>query len=138
VSPPVLDATGGLTPRRSPVLVARDGKEFGACWASLELPRHLVFFNRAALARLCARASLCLLRYETPFLEGLWCYFTSAWRQAEESRGRGQRAWNFLRLGLRINLILPALSLRCACGSGLQAIAIAVKDPRAERTECRS
>jgi 2-polyprenyl-3-methyl-5-hydroxy-6-metoxy-1,4-benzoquinol methylase len=105
------------------------GKEFGACWAPLELPRHLSFFNRATLARLCAKAGLRLLRYETPFLDGLWCFCTSAWRQARDCRGRGRQAGHLLRLGPRIGLFLPTLALRCASGVGPQAIAVALKEP---------
>jgi SAM-dependent methyltransferase len=125
---------GGALLLSFPTITAvHQGKEFGVCWAPLELPRHLVFFNRATFARLCAKAGLRLVRYETPLLDALWCFFTSAWRQARGCSGRGRRAWHFLRLVLRIGLFSPALALRCGSGSGPQAIAIAVKDPQQPR-----
>jgi 2-polyprenyl-3-methyl-5-hydroxy-6-metoxy-1,4-benzoquinol methylase len=61
---------------------AEHGMWFGQYWTILDLPRHLNFYDEAALFKLCGNAGFDLVVYETPFISSAWCYYMSSWKYA--------------------------------------------------------
>ena len=104
---------------------AERGQWFGQYWAMLELPRHIHFFDKAALSRLCRRAGLELTIYDTPFVQSAWCYYMSCLRWAN---GKKTLRWpRFLALAVAVTLTIPYIAMEAWKGRGLEAFAVAVK-----------
>jgi SAM-dependent methyltransferase len=103
------------------------GRLFGENWGCLELPRHLHFLSAVALARLCERAGLQLVRYRTPLVDTCWAYLISAWRQAfRRGAGFGPLA-RFAGRCVVVALATPYLVVESWKGRGPQAFAVALK-----------
>lgn len=103
------------------------GMSFEEYWALLDLPRHLNFFGKASLARLCDKAGLKLTAYKTPLLDIAWCYFTSQSNFANDSRSKAQkllRRASFLPIFL---FAFPSMAIRAWRAQGTEAFAVAVK-----------
>ena len=104
---------------------AECGRGFGRYWALLDIPRHIAFFDRKTLARVCDRAGLKLIAYETPFVQSAWCYYMSALNWAG-SKGKGiVRLALFAALASAITLALPYIWFEAVRGRGMDAFAVA-------------
>jgi SAM-dependent methyltransferase len=103
------------------------GKEFQDCWALLDLPRHLSFFDKELLSDLCEKAGMKLTLFKTPLLETAWCYFASLSTYARYSVDPLRRFEGLFSLGLVSILSLPAMIVRTWRDRGTEAFAIAVK-----------
>jgi hypothetical protein len=106
---------------------AERGQWFGQYWALLDLPRHIHFFDKATLSRLCGRAGLELVIYKTPFVQSAWCYYMSCWRWANRDGKKGLRWPRFLALAAAVTLALPYIATQAMGKRGLEAFAVAVK-----------
>jgi SAM-dependent methyltransferase len=103
------------------------GKFFKRYWATLDLPRHINFFNRDSLSTVCAKAGMELKLYKTSFLDVGWCYLASCCNYAGAAKGKAQK---FLRLAMLVPLVvlaLPYMALQPWRGRGTEAWAIVVK-----------
>jgi len=119
--------TGGVAFIQIPTLRGVElGKEFGQYWALLDLPRHLSFFDRECLSRLCDQAGMQLVIFKTPLLETAWCYFQSVLNYASHG-GRDRRAAGLISLALQSVFSLPSMIARTTRGHGTEAFAVAVK-----------
>lgn len=106
---------------------AERGKSFGRYWALLDIPRHIAFFDRKTLARVCECAGMRLIAYKTPFVQSAWCYYMSALNWAS-SKGRGaMRLALFATLSAVITIGLPYIWFEAICGRGMDAFAVAEK-----------
>jgi SAM-dependent methyltransferase len=103
------------------------GKGFQDCWALLDLPRHLSFFDKELLSDLCAKAGMKLTLFKTPLLETAWCYFASLSTYARHSVDPLRRIEGLFSLGLVSVLSFPAMIVRTWRGTGTEAFAVAVK-----------
>jgi SAM-dependent methyltransferase len=117
---------GGVALIQIPTLYGvQQGKRLHQYWALLDLPRHISFFGREALADLCKKADMELIVFKTPLLETAWCYYASVSNYANHSRGR--RFTGALSLALFSVLSLPLMVIRAWRGHGTEAFAVAVK-----------
>ncbi len=106
---------------------AERGQWFGSHWAILDLPRHLNFYDEAALSRLCGRAGLDLIVYKTPFVQSAWCYYMSCWLWANQERKKRLRWVWFAALSATVTLTLPFVAFESLRKHGLEAFAVAEK-----------
>jgi SAM-dependent methyltransferase len=106
---------------------AEQGQLFGQYWALLDLPRHIHFFDRATLSRLCEKAGLDVIVYETPFMQSAWCYYMSCWRWANRDGKKIARWPRFVAFAAGATLSLPYIALQARSKRGLEAFAVAVK-----------
>jgi SAM-dependent methyltransferase len=117
---------GGVAFIQIPTLYGvQQGNRFHQYWALLDLPRHISFFSREALADLCKKADMELIVFKTPLLETAWCYYASVSNYANHSRGR--RFVGLLSLALFSVLSLPLMVMRAWRSHGTEAFAVAVK-----------
>lgn len=103
------------------------GRHFGQYWALLDLPRHLNFFSKRILSRLCDKSNMDLVLFRTPLLDIAWCYCASS---SNYMSGPHSRIAKFVRLPLLLAatvLIVPALLVRAWNGCGTEAFAVAIK-----------
>jgi SAM-dependent methyltransferase len=103
------------------------GNEFQDCWALLDLPRHLSFFDKSLLSDLCEKAGMKLTVFKTPLLDTAWCYFASLSSYARHSVDPLRRIEGLFSLGLVSFLSFPAIILRTWRNRGTEAFAVAVK-----------
>jgi SAM-dependent methyltransferase len=106
---------------------AECGQCFGQYWALLDLPRHLHFYDKTTLSRLCDKAGFDLVVYETPFVQSAWSYYMSSWRWANRDRKRRLRWLRFLALAVVETMFMPIIAIRAMRAHGLEAFAVAVK-----------
>jgi SAM-dependent methyltransferase len=106
---------------------AERGQWFGQYWAMLDLPRHLYFFDKTTLSRLCERAGLELVIYETPFVQSAWGYYMSCWRWADRNGKKTLRWPSFLALAAAVTLAMPYVAVQAWSNRGLETFAVAVK-----------
>ena len=93
----------------------------------IDLPRHIHFFDKATLSRLCNSTGLELTVYKTPFVQSAWGYYMSCWRWANRHEKK-QLAWpRFLALAIATTLALPYVAVQAWGNRGLEAFAVAVK-----------
>jgi len=106
---------------------AEHGQWFGQYWAMLDLPRHLHFFDEVALSRLCGKAGLEVVVYETPFIQSAWSYYMSSWHWA--NRNGKKRLWwlQFMALAALVTLGLPYVAIQAMRRRGLEAFTVAVR-----------
>jgi 2-polyprenyl-3-methyl-5-hydroxy-6-metoxy-1,4-benzoquinol methylase len=94
-------------------------RAFGRSWDGLEVPRHLVHFNRASLGRALESAGLTVVSIKTTPLFGVLPGSVDAWI----NRGRRQSGWGN---SLAARVFAYPLELLCAAlnaGDGLIAVA---------------
>ncbi|HZR02887.1 MAG TPA: class I SAM-dependent methyltransferase [Burkholderiales bacterium] len=106
---------------------AEAGRLYGHHWLLLDLPRHLHFFDRQSLDRVCRSAKLELASFTTPALETCWCHLMSALAFA---RGRPSIHGRLGAVSLTLALAGPIVvyaTIRAIRGSGTEAMAVAVK-----------
>jgi len=119
---------GGIVLIQLPTL---RGVTLGGCfrqyWALLDLPRHLNFFGKEALSKLCNRAGMELTVFKTPMLDIAWCYLASCSNFANGSRNQVQRLVRFALLVPMIILALPYLAVLAWLGRGTEAFAVAIR-----------
>jgi SAM-dependent methyltransferase len=106
---------------------AEHGQWFGQYWAPLDLPRHIHFFDRATLSRLCNRAGFEVVVYKTPFIQSAWCYYISSWHWANRDGKKRVRWPRFLALAAAVTLGMPYVAIQAVRKRGLEAFAVAVK-----------
>jgi SAM-dependent methyltransferase len=106
---------------------AEYGQSFGQYWALLDLPRHLHFYDKTTLSRLCDKAGFELVVYETPFVQSAWGYYMSSWRWANRDGERRLPWFRFLALALVVTMFMPVVALRAMRKQGFEAFAVAVK-----------
>ena len=106
---------------------AEHGLWFGQYWATLDLPRHLNFFDESTLSRLCAKAGFDLTVYKTPFFQSSWCYYMSSWNWANRDGKKGLRWLRFVALAVAVTLSLPGLAIQAMRKHGMEATAVAVR-----------
>lgn len=99
---------------------AEAGRVFGDDWVLLDLPRHLHFFDRSGLEKLCVDAGLHLSWYRTPALDTAWVYAMSAAR----ALGR-RRRWGATALAVATGA--PAHMARSTRGRGVEAFVVMTK-----------
>jgi SAM-dependent methyltransferase len=117
---------GGVAFLQIPTLYGvQQGRRFHQYWALLDLPRHISFFGREALADLCKKADMELIVFKTSLLETAWCYYASVSNYANLSRGR--RFVGAISLALFSVLSFPLMVVRAWRGHGTEAFAVAVK-----------
>lgn len=120
---------GGTAFIQLPIVSALQiGKPFGQYWENLDLPRHLNFFDKECLSRLCGKAGMKLAVFKTPLLDVGWAYLTSCSNYANCSRSRAQR---YIRLALLTPIIfavLPYMAVQAWRGRGTEAFVVAVKN----------
>jgi SAM-dependent methyltransferase len=104
------------------------GRRLRDCWAPLELPRHLHFFDRRTLSVMAERSGLRLIRYYTPFIDTLWCYLTSVARFARRRECFLARCCALAKGGVILLILLPLLLMEALSGHGPQAVAILKKN----------
>jgi SAM-dependent methyltransferase len=105
---------------------AESGQWLGQDWW-LDLPRHIHFFDRSTLSRVCHRAGLELIVYDTPFVQSSWAYFASCWNYANRAGNRIIRGPLFVGLAAAMTLALPYVAVQAMRNSGTEAFAVAVK-----------
>lgn len=103
------------------------GKWFGEHWTLLELPRHLNFFGKESLAKLCCLAGMELIVFKTPTLDAAWCYYASSSSYIAHAKTLKEKCVRFLGVGTQALIILPDLILQAWRARGTEALAIAVK-----------
>ncbi len=106
---------------------AEHGQWFGQYWAMLDLPRHIHFFDKTTLSRLCRMAGLELVVYTTPFIQSAWSYYMSSWRWADRDGKKSLRWPRFLVLASAMTLLLPYVAVQAWRNRGMEAFAVAVK-----------
>ena len=106
---------------------AERGMWFGEQWALLDLPRHINFFDKETLSRVCRKAGLELTAYQTPFVQSAWCYYMSCWNWASRNGAVVQRWVRFLALSTLVTLCLPYIAVEAFSERGLDAFAVATK-----------
>jgi len=106
---------------------AETGKWFGQYWGLLDLPRHIHFFDRSTLEKLCEKAGLKLACYKTPFVQSAWCYYISCWNWASRDKNRLLSWIKFGALSALITLIMPYIAAKCFASRGLEAFVVLVK-----------
>lgn len=122
---------GGLIFFQIPTLYGIErGKWFGDYWALLDLPRHINFFSKESLSRLCCDAGMDLIVFKTPTLETLWCYFTSSCNYINDAKSLLRRLLRSVSVGIKAPLALPYLVSQAWHSRGTEAFAIAVKSQR--------
>lgn len=122
---------GGLVYIGIPTLDATEqGNWFGQHWALLDLPRHLNFFGRASLSRICDQAGMDLILFQTPAIDSAWCYFASCRSYLLHSCSTPQKFLRLLIVGMRALFTVPFMTLRAKQAHGTEAFAIAVKRAR--------
>jgi len=103
------------------------GKMFRQYWAILDLPRHLNFFGRESLSKLCDQAGMNLTVFKTPLLDIGWCYLTSCSNYANDSKSSVMKLLKLALLAPVIALTLPYMAVQARRGRGTEAFAVAVK-----------
>lgn len=103
------------------------GQWFSGYWALLDLPRHIHFFDRASLTRICEKAGMNVLFYRTPFVQSAWCYYMSCKNWAVAARRNWLSVLRALLGAVLVTLLLPYIALRCFSGRGVEAFAVLVK-----------
>jgi SAM-dependent methyltransferase len=117
---------GGVAFLQIPTLYGvQQGERFHQYWALLDLPRHISFFGRKALADLCKKADMELIVWKTPLVETAWCYYASLSNYAHHSRGR--RLIGAISLAIFSFFSFPLMVVRAWRGRGTEAFAVAVK-----------
>jgi SAM-dependent methyltransferase len=106
---------------------AERGKLFDQYWALLDLPRHLYFFDKNSLSRLCERAGLDLIEFKTPLLETTWCYVMSSLMYAKHRPSLFSKVMFLLVLVSVVVLIFPYIAIQALRGRGTESLAVAVK-----------
>ncbi len=106
---------------------AENGQWFGQYWRMLDIPRHLNFFNRRSISRLCTQAGLRLIAYKTPFVQSAWCYYIAClyW-----SKGNGNPVYSkfrFIALSAFVTVLLPYIAFKAFRARGEELVAIAIK-----------
>lgn len=120
---------GGTLFLQLPVVYALQiGRPFGQYWENLDLPRHLNFFGKDSLSRLCSRAGMKLRIFKTPLLDVGWAYLTSCSNFASGSQNRKQRYTRLVLLAPTVLLMLPYMAIQAWRGRGTEAFAVAVKN----------
>ena len=107
---------------------AEGGQWFGEYWALLDLPRHIHFFDRASLTRVCEEAGLDVIWYQTPFVQSVWCYYMSCKNRAVAAKRNRLNGLRALVGAIVVTLIFPYIAVRCLRGTGLEAFAVLVKN----------
>ncbi len=105
----------------------RRGKWFGEHWTLLELPRHLNFFGRESLAKLCKLAGMELVIFKTPMLDALWCYYASSSSYIAHAKTPKEKCIRILGAGIQALIILPDLIIQAWRSHGTEGLAVAVK-----------
>lgn len=105
----------------------RRGKWFEDHWTLLELPRHLNFFGKESLAKLCSLAGMELVVFKTPTLDAAWCYYASSASYVAHAKSSKEKSMRFLGVAVHAVVSLPGLILQAWCGRGTEAFAVAVK-----------
>jgi SAM-dependent methyltransferase len=103
------------------------GKLFQQYWALLDLPRHLNFFGRESLSKLCNQAGMELTVFKTPLLDIGWCYLASCSNYANHSKSSATKLLKLAVLAPVIALTLPYMLIQARRGHGTEAFAVAVK-----------
>jgi len=106
---------------------AECGLWFGEQWALLDLPRHINFFDKETLSRVCKKAGLVLTEYETPFLQSAWCYYVSCGNWDRRKGSTVRHSARFLLLASLVSLYMPYIAARAFSKRGLEAFAVVTK-----------
>lgn len=103
------------------------GKWFGEHSNLLDLPRHLNFFSKDSLSKLCNLAGMDLAIFTTPTLDALWSYYASSSSYVAHAETSVHKAFRLASVGLRAIVVLPYMIFDAWRASGTEAFALALK-----------
>ena len=103
------------------------GKWFGEHWTLLDLPRHLNFFSKESLSKLCGLAGMDLVIFKTPTLDAAWCYYASSVSYIAQAETSVQKLRRLVSVSVRAIVLLPDLIFQAWRARGTEAFALALK-----------
>lgn len=119
---------GGVVLIQVPTIYsATGGQRFGEYWHLLDLPRHLNFFSRDSLTRICGAAGLKVIHTQTSAIDEVWCHLASTRDYVRSLRGSLHRPVALLGHTLLTAIEMPWMLVKARQGHGTEIFAVAKK-----------